>query len=264
VKLGFSTDGELLATGTIDGTIQLWDWETGEEQSTLIAPASITAIHFSPDEQTLVVASSEGKVQVWNWQTQEEISTFDIPGLVLSLRFSPQRETLAIGLVDGTVQVWNWQTGEKEAEFRVPGQVISLGFSASGETLAVGLTNGTIQLWQWRSAQLPISFPIPFPAGSILRFSPDGQTLATASSSKSTVDLWDFRGNLLAQFKITDQVVDLTFSPDGQTLAASLQNGDVEIWKIESLNTLITEGCDWLQPYLESHPEARETVSCPR
>lgn len=272
-NLLFSPTSEILATATQDGTIQLWDWKTGNEYSTLTTLGLIRAMSFSPDGEVLVVVSAEGTVQVWDWQNQEEKAAFDILGIILNLQFNPQEETLAVGLVDGRVQIWNWQTDEQEGEFSVPGQVMQLGFSDDGQTLAVGLSTGMIERWQWRKVQLSDrssdSFPVPFAPGSSLSFSADGQTLVTSSANNTTasntkLDIWDLTGNQLAQFEAPSPIATLALSADGHRIATGLENGEVWVWTFDSLDDLLDRSCDWLHPYLESHPEARKELSCPR
>ncbi len=70
-------------------------------------------------------------------------------------------------------------------------------------------------------------------------FSPDGQTLATASRD-NTARLWDLAGNLLATLNgHSDSLWSVTFSPDGQTLATGSRDSTARLWDLEG-NPLVT------------------------
>ena len=80
-------------------------------------------------------------------------------------------------------------------------------------------------------------------------FSPDGQTLASASRD-TTVKLWDRNGTELATLEgHQDEVYGVSFSPDGQTLASASRDTTVKLWD-RNLDNLIAQSCDWLEGYL--------------
>ena len=57
--LAFSADGKLLASGSTDKTVQLWETTTGKPLATLTGHINgITALAFSPDSTTLVSGSA--------------------------------------------------------------------------------------------------------------------------------------------------------------------------------------------------------------
>ena len=62
-SVAFSPDGRLLASGSWDKTVRVWNAKTGEHKQTLPNhPARITSIAFSPTENHLASACQDGTV----------------------------------------------------------------------------------------------------------------------------------------------------------------------------------------------------------
>ncbi|KAN0095516.1 WD40 repeat-like protein [Hyaloscypha variabilis] len=99
-------DDTILATGSYDTTIKIWDIATEKCIRTLRGHTSgVRALQF--DETKLISGSLDKTIRVWNWRTGECLSTF--PGHsegVIGLHFDGN--ILASGSVDRTVKIWNF------------------------------------------------------------------------------------------------------------------------------------------------------------
>jgi len=149
-SVNFSPDGKTLVSGSGDGTIELWNVETGKEIRTLKGHDSpVSILNFSPDGKTLVSGSGNGTIKLWNVETGKEIRTrqgHDSP--VGSVNFSPDGKTLVSGSWDRTIKLWNVETGKEIRTLKghyYP--VRSVNFSPDGKTLVSGSDDGTIKLW---------------------------------------------------------------------------------------------------------------------
>jgi len=71
-------------------------------------------------------------------------------------------------------------------------------------------------------------------------FSPDGQTIASASWD-STIKLWNAgTGNLIRTLAGHSLVSSVTFSPDGQTIASASDDATIKLWNTETGNLIRT------------------------
>jgi WD40 repeat protein len=65
-SVAFSPDGTILASGSGDHKIKLWDVATGKEQATLKGhTGGVYSVAFSPDGTILASGSLDGTIKLW-------------------------------------------------------------------------------------------------------------------------------------------------------------------------------------------------------
>jgi tetratricopeptide (TPR) repeat protein len=107
--LAFVPDGKELATGSGDGTRQLWDPATGQALRLLGRhPHRVFDLAFSPDGKTLASASADHTVKLRDVASGRELRTLaGHTDWVFGVAFAPGGDVLASSSMDGTVRLWD-------------------------------------------------------------------------------------------------------------------------------------------------------------
>jgi WD40 repeat protein len=252
----FSPDGSLIATSSQDGTVKLWNPNTGELLFTLAGHSgSVGYPEFSPDGRRLLTVAGDG-ARLWDVSLpgHEEVMALAGPDAMgnLAMALSPDGATLALGGVSGVIHLHDAASGERLAVLGGHSQgVFQLAFSPDGSRLASAGTDAVVIVWD---------VPRSLAAGQgqellALRghdesaitgglwtgvlgvdYSPDGARLATGGTD-GTVRLWDATsGEQLESVELHPSGVwSVRFSANGRYLVASseLQDAVVRVWELE-------------------------------
>jgi WD40 repeat protein/transcriptional regulator with XRE-family HTH domain len=238
--LAFSPDERILATGSWDGTVKLWDTEQGTLLWTSWNTSSTDGLAFAPDGLTLASAGADAVVQLWDVRSGRNVQTLvGQSSAVYAVAWSPDGHLLASGSFDGKICLWHLQgTQLSTCNEVLKGHttwVLTLAFAPDGTHLASGSWDGIVKLWDVASRQVCQTLTGHTDRVRGVAWSPDGRTVASASFDK-TIWLWDVeQGSYRAALHgHTAGVYAIAFTPDSHSLLSGSEDGTLRIWDVAS------------------------------
>jgi WD40 repeat protein len=235
LSVGISPDGNYIASGNADGTLQLWDISGNPIGQPFKGHSrGIYALAFSPDGKYIVSGSEDKTLRLWDLKGNPIGQPFKgHQQSVHSVAFSPDGKYIVSGAWDRTVRLWDMSGNRIGKPFKgEETNIYSVAFSPSGQYIVSGAGN-IIRLWDFQGNMVGK----PFKVGSYVfsvAFSPDGKYIVSGSDDQ-TVRLWDMSGNPIGQpFRGHQGAVrSVTFSTDGKYIISGSYDNTVRVWDIQ-------------------------------
>lgn len=189
----YAGDNPVIATGSIDTTIRLYDAEGAFLRALTGHKSWVNALAASPDKKTLASASSDGTVKLWAIPSGDLLQTLPATKAeVRSIAWSPDGKRLAAGMRYGAIKIWStadWSV--QQAIDSRPGDCWALAFLSDGEMLsAEGDWNRASTVRSWRTSDWqPTSGRRHLGEVLGIAVSPRGQYIAAGGGDR-TVTLW--------------------------------------------------------------------------
>jgi WD40 repeat protein len=239
--IAFSPDGQLLASGSADNTIKLWDTASKREVRTLAGHnGGIKAVAFRPDGQWLASGAIDGNIKFWDVATGKEMRNLSGNGSVTTVAFSPDGRWFAAGNMERVIKLWDLKR-EPITLTGHSGFITSIAFSGDGRWLASGSADKTVKIWDAETGRELRTLMGHTDRITSVAFSPDGQWLATGSFD-TRVRLWKVGVWREQQLQIggAARILAVAFSPDGHTLISADLNKTIRLHDVTTGRELHT------------------------
>jgi WD40 repeat protein len=264
--LAYSPDGKLIATGSEDGTVRVWNPDTGEPVGALRGHKDhVYAVAFSPDGKWLASGGRDHATAVWEVPPAKPAGGVaagkpkwmkgGYGNSVTAVAFSPDGQAVAAGGRNFETVLRSATTGEPRQTLREDRLVTTaLAFLPDGKHLAVGGSE-SVRVWDLKAARVVRALPCEARDVRSLAVSPDGR-LAVAAGGKKT-QVWDLgSGKVVATFAGQHNWIGgVAFSPDG-TLLASVGDG---LWGGEEYSLHVRDTKTWTEADVLRLPRERYT-----
>lgn len=241
--LVFSSDSLRLVSAGDDGTVRVWDCESGEVLLVLEGHiGKVNSVAVSPCGKCLASASNDKTVRVWNLETGVMLFILEGHGEAVGyVEFTADGQQLVSGSEDGSIWFWDVQTGEQGALWASGhGRVKCLAVSPDGLRIATGHRGGVLQIRDIISGSPILVLQAHNDDILGIAFAPNAQWVAT-SSTDATVKVWDTTNGALVSI-LSGHSLDVnvvSFSPDGMQVASGSRDSTVRLWDWTSICSFV-------------------------
>jgi WD40 repeat protein/transcriptional regulator with XRE-family HTH domain len=274
--LAFSPDERLLASGSTDGSVKLWDVKSG---ATLWSGGHSGAIclAFASDGGLLASGGLDATVRLWDTKLGTPIQEVPHAGPVSALAWhpvwgtgNPDGHLLATGDAAGTLRLWEFGPSRPatcvESLVGHSSWVWGLAFAPDESLLASASWDGSVKLWELGEAgRLRLRQRLLGHTQQVqpVAWSPDGGTLASGSFDH-TIRLWNAKQGL-ARVVLQGHraaVHGLAFTPDSRSLLSGSQDGTLRLWEVERGQCVrVLQGYDACLYDLDWSPDGTQLAS---
>jgi hypothetical protein len=244
-SISISPDLPIVATGSEDTTIRLWNIDTGVKSRILAGhQKSVETIAFHPHQSGLIYSGDRaGVIKLWQADLGTELISIDSQqSKVNCLAISPDGKLMVSGGSDKTIKLWNiGSTETRSIDYLTTLKAHQLAVNKiafnpiEGEVKFASVSSDRrVMLWGESTSPLSI-FTTHTQAVRSIAFSPDGKFLVTAGDD-GLIQICDMDSRKLVRTMSAHRwtISSLSFLADGNILVSASWDGNIKFWQVDS------------------------------
>ena len=248
-RIACNPNQHLLATAGDDYNIALLDSNLGQRLYLLEGHLDrVTGVDFSPDGSTLASSSSDGTVRLWDCRSGQQLDSVELEtelntvqiltqlgNTLNSVRFSPDGTRLAVASFSrpGKVYIYDLKKRKIEKRYDFKARITDVDFSPNGKLLAVATYDGWNFQWIDLASHERTNPSANYHRNGLtaVRFSPDGQTVATSAKDR-TIKIWNLHTKTCYSTLRAGSgpVYSLDFTNSGDSIVSLSEGNALQIW----------------------------------
>jgi WD40 repeat protein len=229
----------LVATGSDNGVIKLWNLETGQCLTTAGGNAPrVLSLVAHPQHQTVVSSHDDGTIHFWNF---DQMTLSGIPptihrpahrGMSGALAFSFDGRLIASTGSDRLIKIWDVITGENLQTLAGHTDYIPQLIFADDHTIISQSYDNTTRQWDLTTGRWEIPTCTSGQWILVLCRSPNGQLIAFGSDTATLTVLQQNTGQTSSYAAVGNRLRRLTFSQDGSLIIGITDDRVLNLWNI--------------------------------
>ncbi len=244
----FSPDGNKLANGSSEGTILIWNTNSGKFIRKLTGQFGfIKSLSFSSDGKLLASGSDDGSILIWDTETEKhEFFLAERMNSISCVSFSRDDRMLIGGSVNGDIFLFDVEEGKHIKTFIGHiAEISHLMFSPDDNQLASAGWDGSVRLWDIETGKLVKTLSVPISIHfrgywEEILFTQDGNLIAI-NSEFDFMHLWNVNTGEYERMLMghASHLRSFSMSSDEQALASFSADGTVLVWDLSSITNFI-------------------------
>jgi len=259
-------DGRHAVSASDDGTLKVWDLESGRELRTLEGHTrGVASVAITPDGRLTVSASDDGTLKVWNLESGRELRTLEgHTDLVSSVAIAPDGRRAVSASWDNTLKVWDLESGRELHTLEGHSYtVFGVAIAPDGRRAVSASFDNTLKVWDLESGRELRTLEGHSDTINSVAITPDGRRAVSASFDE-TLKVWDLEsGAELGTLEgHSGNVSSVAIAPDGRHAVSASSDQTLKVWDLESGRTLRTlEGHSNIVFSVAITPDGQRAVS---
>jgi glucose repression regulatory protein TUP1 len=161
--LDFARNGRIIASGSGDRSVRLWDLESNSQIANFQIEDGVTTVAISPDNLYVAAGSLDKSVRVWDIQSGQLVVRLEgqegHKDSVYSVAFAPSGSRLVSGSLDKTIKMWELTPATRFVPGNAPSGkcvrtfeghkdfVLSVALTPHGDWVLSGSKDRGVQFW---------------------------------------------------------------------------------------------------------------------
>ncbi|MHC4626231.1 MAG: protein kinase domain-containing protein [Planctomycetota bacterium] len=234
MSVAFTSGGRRLASASCDGTVKLWDVNTGAELLSIDHdPFDVFSVAFPPDDTQIATGGSENTIRLWDAERGAFLK--ELGGhvdIVYAAVFTPDGRRIVSCGGDRNVKVWDSATGDIVQTFKDhEDEVNALALIADGKHIVSGGWDFVIRMWDMSTSQEVQTLKGHEDGVKALAYSADERRIVSGSAD-DTIKIWDRDTGacVLTLRGHDDDVESVAVSPHGRWIASGSRDHAIKLW----------------------------------
>jgi len=244
LSVAVTPDGRHALSASYDGTLKVWDLESGRELQTLAGHGDqVTGVVTTPDGRRAVSSSEDGTLKVWDLQSGRELRTLAGHGdWVAAVAVAPDGRRAVSASGDKTLKVWDLQSGRELRTLAGHTTFVDgVAVLPDGRRAVSASGDATLKVWDLESGREVRTLKGHGGIVTAVAVTPDGRG-AISTSYDGTLKVWDLESGreLRTLAGHEDWVAAVAVTPDGRRAVSASGDAKLKVWDLESGRELRT------------------------